>query len=115
MLGASNSHLIRLLSSDFLRLVRLDLETLSLTTLAAPEWDSEFLAASAGGQSLVQELAQLTRADVAASTDLTGAAALGGDWDLEVRRGAIETRIIGRRRTQKSPLYSGKTIKRLSC
>ncbi|NJN49360.1 MAG: DUF4347 domain-containing protein, partial [Alkalinema sp. RL_2_19] len=41
------------------------------------------------GLSLVVGLAQLTGADVAASNDLTGNAALGGDWDLEVRSGEI--------------------------
>ena len=48
------------------------------------------LAASAEGKSLVEALARLTGADVAASEDLTGAAAKGGDWDLEFRTGAIE-------------------------
>ncbi|MBT8445690.1 MAG: DUF4347 domain-containing protein, partial [Gammaproteobacteria bacterium] len=48
------------------------------------------LAASADGRSLVDALGRLTGADVAASDDLTGAAALGGDWDLEYRTGAIE-------------------------
>ncbi|WP_284186858.1 cadherin domain-containing protein, partial [Zoogloea oryzae] len=44
----------------------------------------------AAGQSLVATLAQLTGADVAASDDPTGSALFGGDWDLEVRTGAIE-------------------------
>ncbi|MEO1542251.1 MAG: DUF4347 domain-containing protein, partial [Pseudomonadota bacterium] len=35
-------------------------------------------------------LAALTGADIAASDDLTGAAALGGDWELEATRGTIE-------------------------
>ncbi|WP_344956503.1 DUF4347 domain-containing protein, partial [Zobellella aerophila] len=43
------------------------------------------------GQAFVERLAELTGADVAASDDPTGAAALGGDWELEVTRGAIET------------------------
>ena len=38
-------------------------------------------------------LAELTGADVEASDDLTGYASLGGDWVLEVKAGAIETRI----------------------
>jgi len=42
------------------------------------------------GQALVNGLAQLTGADVAASTDLTGAKALGGDWTLEAQTGAIQ-------------------------
>ena len=40
------------------------------------------LAQTAVGQRLVQDLAALTGADVAASTDLTGAAAYGGNWRL---------------------------------
>ena len=46
------------------------------------------LAASAEGKSLVDALARLTGADVAASEDLTGAAAKGGDWELEFRTGS---------------------------
>ena len=54
------------------------------------------VAASADGRALVGGLAQLTGADVAASDDLTGAAALGGDWELEFSTGAIESsRAIG--------------------
>ena len=48
------------------------------------------VAAGANGQAFVQALANLTSADVAASTDLTGAAALGGNWNLEVKTGQIE-------------------------
>jgi predicted outer membrane repeat protein len=39
----------------------------------------------------LQRLNQLTGADIAASKNLTGSAALGGDWDLEVTIGSIET------------------------
>ena len=49
------------------------------------------LAGSSEGKALVDALATLTGADVAASTDLTGAAALGGDWDLEYTTGVIES------------------------
>ena len=49
------------------------------------------LAGNAAGQQLIDSLATLTGADVAASTDDTGAASLGGDWDLEFIRGEIET------------------------
>ncbi len=48
------------------------------------------LAGSSAGQALVNDLALLSGADVAASTDLTGAATLGGNWELEYRHGAIE-------------------------
>ncbi|MGI9538596.1 MAG: DUF4347 domain-containing protein, partial [Miltoncostaeaceae bacterium] len=51
------------------------------------------LAASASGQALVDSLADLTGADVAASDDRTGAAALGGDWDLEYAAGRIEAEV----------------------
>ena len=42
------------------------------------------------GQSFVTNLAQLTQADLAASTDLTGNVALGGNWTLEFSTGTIE-------------------------
>ncbi|MCP3993695.1 MAG: DUF4347 domain-containing protein, partial [bacterium] len=43
------------------------------------------------GAQAAQTLAALTGADVAASDDLTGHQSLGGDWDLEVRVGDIES------------------------
>ncbi|HMQ58738.1 MAG TPA: DUF4347 domain-containing protein, partial [Rhizobiaceae bacterium] len=51
-------------------------------------------ASGARGESAVNALARLTGADVAASDDLTGAAALGGDWVLEERAGLVETSAI---------------------
>jgi hypothetical protein len=45
----------------------------------------------ADGKALMNALFRLTGADVAASTDATGAAALGGNWDLEYRTGATIT------------------------
>ncbi|MBK9947788.1 MAG: DUF4347 domain-containing protein [Nitrospira sp.] len=45
------------------------------------------------GQGAVALLSRLTGADVAASTDATGAATLGGDWTLETQTGVIETHI----------------------
>jgi hypothetical protein len=45
----------------------------------------------AAGAALVNELARLTQADVAASSDNTGALALGGDWILETRSGSIDS------------------------
>ena len=44
------------------------------------------------GVSFVNQLANLTGADVAASNDLTGNSALGGDWNLEVSTGKIEAK-----------------------
>jgi hypothetical protein len=45
--------------------------------------------ASGDGAEFVKQLSEITGADVAASNDLTGNSALGGDWDLEVQTGAI--------------------------
>lgn len=52
------------------------------------------LAGNEAGRDLVKALGQLTGADIAASEDLTGAATLGGDWDLEYRLGEVETQIV---------------------
>ncbi|MEO5362341.1 MAG: DUF4347 domain-containing protein, partial [Magnetococcus sp. DMHC-8] len=43
------------------------------------------------GAALVTQLAEWTRAEVAASTNATGATPLGGDWLLETHAGPIET------------------------
>ncbi len=43
------------------------------------------------GRAAVAALAATTGADVAASTDVTGAMELGGDWDLELHSGPVET------------------------
>lgn len=48
------------------------------------------VAASEQGTVFVKQLSRITGAAVAASTDLTGSAALGGDWDLEATTGKIE-------------------------
>lgn len=46
------------------------------------------------GSLTVDALAHATGADVSASDDDTGAAGLGGDWDLEVSTGAVEAQSI---------------------
>ncbi|MCE4224898.1 tandem-95 repeat protein [Methylobacterium sp. C25] len=51
-------------------------------------------AAGETGARAADLLAQATGADVAASDDATGDTALGGDWDLEVHDGSIETGIV---------------------
>ncbi|HXL99045.1 MAG TPA: DUF4347 domain-containing protein, partial [Rhizomicrobium sp.] len=45
------------------------------------------------GQSFMDALAHLTGADVAGSTDITGAASLGGDWTLESHTGPIQATV----------------------
>ncbi|MEL0169538.1 MAG: Ig-like domain-containing protein, partial [Pseudomonadaceae bacterium] len=48
------------------------------------------VAADGSGQSFIDALAEATGADIAASDDLTGSLALGGDWTLETHTGSIE-------------------------
>jgi glucose/arabinose dehydrogenase len=48
------------------------------------------VAAGDVGKEFLQKLSDLTGADIAASTDLTGNAAQGGDWVLEYSTGSIE-------------------------
>lgn len=50
-------------------------------------------AAGQAGQEAATLLSQLTGADVAASTDATGFAGLGGDWVLETQIGTVETQV----------------------
>jgi hypothetical protein len=47
------------------------------------------VAAGATGTEFVQRFAQLTKADIAASNDLTGSTRLAGNWQLEVSTGEI--------------------------
>ncbi|NJL88673.1 MAG: DUF4347 domain-containing protein [Coleofasciculaceae cyanobacterium SM2_1_6] len=48
------------------------------------------VAAGAVGEAFINKLSQITGADVAASVDLTGSVAKGGNWILEKTTGAIE-------------------------
>jgi hypothetical protein len=51
------------------------------------------LAGGDEGAAFAESLAKLTGADVGASTDATGSALLGGDWNLELRLGDVESEI----------------------
>ena len=51
------------------------------------------LAGNALGQTLLNQLVDLTGADIAASIDSTGSALLGGNWQLEYQVGEIETHV----------------------
>ncbi len=80
----------------------LDLGALTANAEAIQGWSDAFsadgdlliygcnLAAGADGRAFIDVLGSLTGADIAASTDLTGDAGLGGDWDLEYQKGAVE-------------------------
>ncbi|MBE9030746.1 DUF4347 domain-containing protein [filamentous cyanobacterium LEGE 11480] len=52
------------------------------------------VAGGAIGEAFIEELARLTGADIAASSDRTGNAELGGDWELEIQTGGIEAKTI---------------------
>ena len=84
---------------------RLDASQLALDQTRVARWgdalaaDGDLLlygcnvAQSASGQLFARELGRLTGADVAASTDNTGAASVGGNWTLEFATGAIQTQL----------------------
>jgi hypothetical protein len=83
----------------------------------APDADILFygcnVAAGPTGTQLIQSLSQLTGADIAASTNLTGSAAQGGDWQLEQTTGRIEADLAVDRQTQQTysailPSYNGR-------
>ncbi|MDX2099435.1 MAG: DUF4347 domain-containing protein, partial [Leptolyngbyaceae cyanobacterium bins.59] len=59
--------------------------------------------AAGSGQAFVQQLSEMIGVDVAASDDLTGSAAAGGDWDLEVTTGEIDTASV--LNSQQTQLY----------
>ncbi len=83
----------------------LDLDALIANSEAVRGWGDAFtadgdlliygcnLAAGADGRAFIDVLGRLTGTDIAASTDLTGLAVLGGDWDLEYRHGVIEAEV----------------------
>ena len=50
-------------------------------------------AAGDTGKNFVKRLSEITGADIAASNNLTGNAAKGGDWDLEIVTGKIEAAV----------------------
>lgn len=68
------------------------------------------VAAGVEGQAFVQALSELTGADVAASTDLTGNAAQGGNWVLESQTGAVQASADWAKYTQFSSVLADQTI-----
>ena len=72
------------------------------------------VAAGQAGVVFVEQLGELTQADIAASDDPTGNAELGGDWELEYRNGLIETGVLSfseYRHLLGTTAISGKVIK----
>ena len=60
------------------------------------------VAAEDVGERFVQLLSLLTGANVAASNTLTGSVALGGNWELEVKIGQVETPLAFEAETMKA-------------
>ncbi|MEZ5652839.1 MAG: DUF4347 domain-containing protein [Burkholderiaceae bacterium] len=89
-------------------------DTLEQHTVALAQWADALtasadillygcdLAASDDGLALLDALASITGADIAASDDTTGAASLGGDFSLEAHTGSIETSVALDALTQQS-------------
>ncbi len=100
-------HIISHGSDGSIQLGSTSLDTSALQQYAAQihDWGNAFkpgadillygcdVAADQTGKAFVDKLAQLTGADMAASTDLTGSASLGGNWQFEYRDGKIETAV----------------------
>jgi hypothetical protein len=64
------------------------------------------VAAGETGNNFVKRLSELTGADVAASNDLTGNAVKGGDWDLEIVTGQIESAVPFNRQAMEDYEYT---------
>ncbi|MBE9182897.1 DUF4347 domain-containing protein [Oculatella sp. LEGE 06141] len=101
----SNLHIISHGQSGFLQLgdTQLSAATLSHYAESLKQWSVALtsnadillygcdVAAGEDGAGFIEALSAITNADVAASTDLTGSTALGGDWTLEYTAGQIES------------------------
>ncbi|MEG5097039.1 DUF4347 domain-containing protein, partial [Microcoleus sp. B13-B4] len=83
----------------YLGKTQLNLDTLENYSSQLQQWRPSFtetatillygcnVAAGDGGEEFIQKLHQITRAEIGASAQPTGNAALGGDWELEVKTG----------------------------
>ncbi len=68
------------------------------------------IAAGESGKAFVRRIGEITGADIAASDDLTGSAALGGDWELEFAIGKIEASIAIEPEVQEAYSYTLATL-----
>jgi VCBS repeat-containing protein len=101
-------HLLSHGSSGNLQMGRTQLNTQTLSqyaqqlqswaTVLTPDADILLYGCEVGagefGQAFLQQFAQLTGADLAASSDRTGNVVLGGDWELEVHTGEIAANLV---------------------
>ncbi|HEX5065660.1 MAG TPA: cadherin domain-containing protein, partial [Myxococcota bacterium] len=109
--GLDAVHVIAHGSDGVLQLgsTRLESESLAARRDAVASWgdalssDADLLlygcdlAGGERGEALLQGLAELTGADVAASTDVTGSALYGADWELEATVGHVEASALSSR------------------
>ncbi|MBD2412417.1 DUF4347 domain-containing protein [Nostoc calcicola FACHB-3891] len=103
--GVESVHIISHGSPGCLYLgnTQLSLSTLQRYTQKLQTWSSHLcvspslllygcnVAAGDAGEEFIDKLHKLTKASIAASANLTGNAALGGDWNLEISRGEVTT------------------------
>ncbi|MBF0420843.1 MAG: DUF4347 domain-containing protein, partial [Magnetococcales bacterium] len=106
--GIESLHIVSHGSSGYLALANSELDVVSMESRAQAlqDWGAALsekadiliygcdVGAGMTGAAFVSRLATLTGADVAASNNLTGAEARGGDWVLEVQQGAIEAGVF---------------------
>ncbi len=115
-LKVKNLHIISHGSPGCIQLgnAKLSLETIDRYTSQLQQWfssDAHLLlygccvAAGDAGSEFIDKLHRLTGANIAASTSLTGCAALGGNWDLEVQTSELEMMPVLDEETQES--YTG--------
>ncbi len=109
-------HIISHGSDGAIELGSTTLDAISLTQNAATisRWDNSFtaggdlliygcnVAKTQTGRKFLNRLSQMAGADVAASENLTGNAARGGDWTLEYATGRIDARIVIEEKTQQN-------------
>lgn len=76
---------------------QLSLDTINNYIWDLQQWQGDIflygcnVAAGDAGAEFLQRLQKITNANIAASANLTGSAALGGDWELEVRLGEMQS------------------------
>lgn len=81
------------LTADNLHRYATELDTIHRSLSAEGDWllYGCDVAAGEAGARLLDQLGRITQADMAASTNLTGYAARGGNWVLEARTGILNT------------------------
>jgi Domain of unknown function (DUF4347)/RTX calcium-binding nonapeptide repeat (4 copies)/FG-GAP-like repeat/Calx-beta domain len=74
--------------------IQSSLEDFRYETGVSTPGGSDESARDTDGFAFIKRIAQLTNTNVAASQNLTGSVAKGGDWELEISTGKIETALV---------------------